>query len=265
MFETSSIDNSEQSTNLFPLASQEWVNCKKNKLLQSLTCVLDPIIEEELTHISQERPDTHKDLEQKESRIKTLERINADKDASILELKEKLSHAQELINAYKQSMKSGDPTPMFKYEYDLTDYSQDTACEHVDILFDTLYELSSIQLNASTNLIENQTSVMIIYMVLHDSQKLKNTVFEYKGTLTNFVDSWNANVVARIEDPVRQKALTAHSPTIKSTLNKAPWKGVSQGSWKSLSYDTSNRNHKIYSKGYNIKSRLEACLLNNRR
>lgn len=260
MFETSSIDNPGINNNQSPSAAPDWVDCKKHELLQQLNNAVAPIIEDELRQINQERPDAQKDLEVKENRIKTLERINADKDAFILELKEKLTHAQELINAYEKSMQIGDPTPMFNYEYDLTDYSQDITCQQVNWLFDVLLSLCQTKLNASTDLIENQTSVLVIYLVLHDSMKLKNTLFEFKGTLTNFVDSWNANVVARIEDPNRRNLLTVNYSSVKSTLNKTPWKGTAQGSWRSLSNDTSNKHHKAYSRAYNIKARLESRL-----
>ena len=187
---------------------------------------------------------------------------NKDKDntivsqaTQIMKLKEQLLHAHELIDTAEKCKATGDPRPMFKYEYDLSDFEESAGIKDIDYIFDSLLYLTEIMLKPGLHLINTASDIIPIYLVLTKDNKLEHTKWQFLGTLKVFCEYWNTNIVPNIKDPERRIALTCNYATIKAAINKAPWKDVSPASWRRLSYESTKRK-KAYQLAFNIKERI---------
>ena len=174
----------------------------------------------------------------------------------LTDCKDKLKQAQEYIKTIEKCKETGDPKPAFNYVYNIEGYGVNTSCKNIETIFDVLLNLANAKVNATEYLIPNASAIVPVYIVLTDSQKIKGTIYQYKGTLPDFCDAWNANVVSRIIDEERKKQLYCEYDSMKATLNKAPWKSIKPVFWR-RSADEGHRSKKILYRGVNIKERIE--------
>lgn len=197
---------------------------------------------------------------------KQLEEQNELKDTcteqakEINELKKKLRHAQDVINKNNQYIANNATRPFFKYEYNLMDFEEDASPDDLDYLFDTFYELVNEKLITGDYLLDCASSVIPIYIVITHTNSKIDPKWTYHGTLADFCEYWNKNVIAHIEDKERARKLKCKAATISAELKKKPWNECSPVSWRSLADDKKSRNRKVMGRAYNIKKRLESKL-----
>ena len=105
----------------------------------------------------------------------------------IKELKKRLIHTQELLRTAEECKATGNPQPMYKYEYDLTDFKTEAGINDVDYLFDCLLYLVDFQIKPEVYLINKASDIIPVFLVLTKDNKLENTKFRFCGSLTAFV------------------------------------------------------------------------------
>lgn len=98
-------------------------------------------------------------------------------------------------------------------------------------LSDLLLELVEYKDGNGDYLIKCEKEIAPIYIILSQDS---NLAYNYTGNRPDFEYFWNDNVVERIQDPIRKKKLTCHETTLKATMNKNPWAGISITSWRGL-------------------------------
>lgn len=179
-------------------------------------------------------------------------------------LKKELIQAQELLKTAEKCKATGDPRPMFKYEYDLSDFNDEAEIKDVDYIFDCLLYLVEFQTKPKNYLINNASDIIPIFLVLTKDNKLENTKWQFLGTLKAFCDYWNTNIVPYIKDPERAKKLACEYSSIKATINKAPWKGTDPISWRRLALEATKKK-KEYQRAFNIKERIVNIITNKQR
>lgn len=185
-----------------------------------------------------------------------LRNVIVDQAKELKDCKEKLKHAQEYIITIENCKNTGYLKPAFNYVYKIEDYGTNASCEDIETIYDVLLNLVDAKQNAIDYLFPNTSAIVPIYIVLTDSQNVKGTKYQYMGTLQDFCDAWNANVVQRISDEERKQQLFCKFGSLKATLYKAPWKNTSPGSWR-RSANEGHRSKKILYRAANIKERLE--------
>ena len=173
----------------------------------------------------------------------------------IKELKKRLIHTQELLRTAEECKATGIARPMYKYEYDLTDFKTEAGINDVDYLFDCLLYLVDFQIKPEVYLINKASDIIPVFLVLTKDNKLVNTKFQFCGTLTAFCDYWNSNIVPHITDSKRAEKLACKYTSIKATIGKTPWKGTDPISWRRLASE-SPKKKKIYQQAFNIKERI---------
>lgn len=173
----------------------------------------------------------------------------------IKELKKRLIHTQELLKTVDECKATGIARPMYKYEYDLTDFKTEAGINDVDYLFYCLLYLVDFQIKPEVYLINNASDIIPIFLVLTKDKKLENTKFQFCGTLTAFCDYWNSNIVPHVKDSKRAEKLACKYTSIKATIGKEPWKGTDPISWRRLASEATKKK-KDYRKAFNIKERI---------
>lgn len=173
----------------------------------------------------------------------------------IKELKKRLIHTQELLKTVDECKATGIARPMYKYEYDLTDFKTEAGINDVDYLFDCLLYLVDFQIKPEVYLINKASDIIPVFLVLTKDNKLENTKFRFCGSLTAFCDYWNSNIVPHITDSKRAEKLACKYTSIKATIGKTPWKGTDPISWRRLASE-SPKKKKIYQQAFNIKERI---------
>ena len=93
-----------------------------------------------------------------------------------------------------------------------------------------------------------------IFLILTGDNRFRKE-YRYKGTLESFCDEWNYNVAANIPDKERSKKLTCNFGSIKTIINRAPFKDSSVASWQSMFDEGKNKG--ILSRALNIKVQME--------
>lgn len=188
---------------------------------------------------------------EREKHKETITRQSVD----ITELKNKLIHTQELLKTVDECKATGVARPMYKYEYDLTDFKTEAGINDVDYLFDCLLYLVDFQIKPEVYLINKASDIIPVFLVLTKDNKLVNTKFQFCGTLTAFCDYWNSNIVPHITDSKRAEKLACKYTSIKATIGKTPWKGTDPISWRRLASE-SPKKKKDYQRAFNIKERI---------
>lgn len=209
--------------------------------------------------LCKEVDDENKALKEENEELKASNKEKDDTIVSqatqIMKLKKELLHAQEIINTAEKCKDTGDPRPMFKYEYDLSDFKESAEIKDIDFMFECLLCLTEVMLKPGLLLINSASDIIPIYLVLTKDNKLGQSNYQFRGTLKVFCDYWNVNIVPHIKDEDRREALTCNYASIKATINKAPWKQVDPSSWRRLSYEATKKK-KAYQHALNIKERI---------
>lgn len=174
----------------------------------------------------------------------------------ITKLKNMLTHAQTLISTAEKCKETGDPRPMFNYEYDLSDHEMEASAKDIETFWDNNFQLTQIMMPDGTYLIDNAAAIVAVFLVYTKSLKLEKTKWHFIGTIINFCYCWNKNVVARIEDKERAAKLTCNSKALTAELNKAPWKKIGPARWRSEANGGSKHKKKL-NRAANIKERIE--------
>lgn len=176
-------------------------------------------------------------------------------NAKMKEYKEKLEHAQEVIKTYQTALETHDPTPTFKYVYDLTDYDQDTPSQQIEENLDKLLNMANIRIKGDQYLIDCQMAVIPLFSLIINSPGKR---IHYSGDLKTLVDTWNENVVPRIDDK-RKDTLKCNYSTISKEMQKTQWKDISPESWSNLYYsgETKSFTKKTLKRAINIKDRYD--------
>lgn len=174
----------------------------------------------------------------------------------ITKLKDLLKHAQTLISTAEKCKETGDPRPMYNYEYDLGDHEMEAGVEDIETFWDNNFQLTQIMMPDGTFLIDNAAAIVPVFLVYTKSLKLEKTKWHFNGTIINFCYCWNKNVAARIEDKERAARLTCNPKTLTAELNKAPWTKIGLGRWRSEANSGSKHKKKL-NRAANIKERIE--------
>ena len=182
----------------------------------------------------------------------------------INEYKKKLKQAQETINSLEKCNGFGYTPPMYKYEYNLCDFSEKANIQDIDYLFDCLSYLTEVLIKPEQYLINTISDIVAIFQVLTKDDNLVNTKFQYLGTLKSFCDYWNTNIVPYIKETERAQKLTCKYSSVKTTIGKAPWKNTTPISWRRLAME-STKKKKIYERAFNIKERTINLITNKHR
>lgn len=227
--------------------------------LNLISNIIYPSLYNENQELTQRNRELESELKNKTENNNELIQTCANQAREINALKEKLKHAQDVINTNENSKQTNDSRVFFnKYEYDLMDFVEDVTTDDVNGLFNKLIELTNIKVDNDNYLIDCASAVIPVYIMLTKSQKIVNTKNHFEGNLKSFCGYWNKNVVSNIEDKERANCLICNYDSIKVEMNKAPWKNVGPAKWRMMALDSKTRNKKPLNRAYNIKGRMES-------
>ncbi len=226
------------------------VQSKLNSFDEIARVVCAPLLDEN----TKLKSDNEKLIEQHNKDQKKIDYL-LDENVKMKEYIEKLEHAQEVIKTYQTALETHDPTPTFKYVYDLTDYDQGTPSLQIENNLDKLLQLANIRIRSDEYLIDCQMAVIPLFKLIINSPGKR---IHYSGDLKTLVDTWNENVVPRIDDK-RKDTLKCNYNTISKEMQKTQWKDISPESWSNLYYsgETKRFPKKTLKRAINIKDRYD--------
>lgn len=172
-----------------------------------------------------------------------LNRLLREKDRRIRELEKKLLQLEGNSDDYI-------------YKYDITNYGGNPSYITVKIFWDGMRSLTNEITQSGEFLIKSQSDVAPVYIILTTSNKFRNSTWHWCGTLKDFCDSWNVNVIPRIDDNERAQKLICNPNTLSKVLNRAPWKNTEISKWKDAASEQP-RYKKDFECALNIKDRFE--------
>lgn len=227
--------------------------------LNQIRNLVNPSLYNKNKELIQENNELKYELNNEKDHNRELTQTCANLAIEVGELKEKLKHAQDVINTNENSKLTNDSRTFFNiYEYDLMDFVEDVTTDDVNGLFNNLIELTNIKIDNDNYLIDCASAVIPVYIMLKKSIKIVNTKNHFVGNLKSFCDYWNKNVVPYIKDEERANCLICNYDSIKSEINKAPWKNSVPSRWRTMALESQTRNKKPLSRAYNIKGRMES-------
>lgn len=179
-------------------------------------------------------------------KISQLERESEEKDKKIANLTKLLYEKQDSGSTKER---------LYDFKYDVTDFQEGVCADDVDSFFEKLIQLTEIRNIDDSYLVDTGIAIVPIFKMITESAKFKGFKWEYKGSLTNFCNYWNINVVGNLKDDTRKESLLCNYESVKAELNSAPWKGYGPASWKMSS--VSPRYKTAIKRAINIKVRME--------
>lgn len=179
-------------------------------------------------------------------RISQLEIENKEKDREIANLKNRLSEKQKSGNKEEG---------LYDFRYDVTDFQEGVCADDVDSFFEKLIQLTEVRNIDDSYIVDTGIAIVPVYKIITESVKFKDSNWHYLGSLKNFCNYWNINVVGNIKDETRKESLLCNYDSVKAELNRAPWKGYGPASWKMSSADKNCKT--AIKRAINIKVRME--------
>ena len=179
-------------------------------------------------------------------RISQLEIENKEKDREIANLKNSLSEKQK-SNTPKEKL--------YVFKYDVNDFQEGMSADDVDSFFEKLIELTELRYIDDSYIVDTGIAIVPIFKMLTESAKFKDTKWQYLGSLKNFCDYWNINVVGNLKDETRKASLLCNYDSIKAELNRMPWKDYGTATWRISS--VAPRYKTAINRAINIKARME--------
>lgn len=172
-----------------------------------------------------------------------LNKLLREKDRRIRELEKKLLQLEGNSDDYI-------------YKYDITNYGGNPSHLTVKIFWDGMRSLTNEITQSGEFLIKSQSDVAPVFIILTKSNKFRNSTWHWCGTLKDFCDSWNVNVIPRIDDNERAQKLICNPNTLSKVLNRTPWKNTEISKWKDAASEQP-RYKKDFECALNIKDRFE--------
>lgn len=126
------------------------------------------------------------------------------------------------------------------------------SSQWVSRFWDVIFTHSQNTSEDGSYYIENSTSVMIVYKIVHESNRI---AYKFTGSYDDYSMSWNANVATRCTDVTRIEELTCKGESIKAEYNKKHWKEQLVGNLERMP-EKSDSHSLVYSKANTIVTRL---------
>lgn len=224
--------------------------------LEAVKSILFPEIIEENNNLKEEIQHKQEQIESLTDENTRLHRALSEQVLLVQEYKDKLENLQKLFNENSQEEVTV-ITDGLDLVFDVTHFNEYIRIDQIHFLFLQLQKLVDIKIEPGKYLLDNASAVVPIYIVLTSSTNIPET-FKYKGSMRDFCNEWNSNVVAYIKDKERAKALTCDYENFKRENSKEPWTRTSPATWRR---DIINSRSKLkLNRAINIKLQLERLL-----
>ena len=168
-------------------------------------------------------------------------------------LQEDYNEAQDIINTLRGRNESASGCGNYDFKYDATNFelAEPDVSDSIFLKLQALVQRTDIRGNY---IVDCASAVIPIFLILTGDNRFRKE-YRYKGTMKSFCDEWNHNVAANIPDKERSKKLTCNFGSIKTIINRAPFKDSSVASWQSMFDEGKNKG--ILSRALNIKVQME--------
>ena len=225
--------------------------------LEAVKSILFPEIIEENNNLKEEIQHKQEQIESLTDENTRLHRALSEQVLLVQECKEKLEKLQKVFDENSQEgvMINSDG---LKFTYNITNFSEYIKIDQLHFLFLQLQKLADIKIEPDKYLLNNAAAIVPIYIILTSSTKIPET-FRYRGSMSDFCNEWNSNVVAYIQDKERAKAITCNPDSFEREHRKEPWPRTSPSTWRR---DIINgRNKRKLDRAINIKIHIENLLV----
>jgi len=225
-----------------------------------LDSLIERMVQARISDVLNENKELKEKLKKKDECIDYLSKENKDfREATanlVLEkqnLLKEYKNAQDTIKTLKGGNISTTGNRDYDFKYDATNFelAEPDVIDSIFLKLQALVQKTDIRGNY---IVDCASAVIPIFLILTGDNRFRKE-YRYKGTLVSFCDEWNFNVAANIPDKERSKKLTCNFGSIKTIINRAPFKDSSVASWQSMFDEGKNKG--ILSRALNIKVQME--------
>ncbi len=217
-------------------------------------------LKEENRQLKEENWQQKEQLENQTDENTRLRRVVSDQALLLQEYKDKL---EKLQRAFDENNQGGMmvSTDGLKFVYNVTHFNEYIKIDQIDFMFLQMQKLVEIKIEPDKYLLDNAAAVVPVYIVLSKRFTMSSTtpyIYSYGGSMRDFCNEWNSNVVAYIKDEERAKALTCVYESFKREHSKAPWSQTSPTTWRRDIINS--RNKTKLDRAINIKMYIDRLL-----
>ena len=225
--------------------------------LEAVKSILFPEIIEENKNLKEKNQQQNEQIECLVDENGSLKSIVADKELELKKCKEQLEKLQKLFNEASQEGVTV-VTDGLDFVFDVTHFNEYIRIDQIHFLFLQLQKLVDIKIEPDKYLLNNAAAIVPVYIILTSSAKIPET-FRYRGSMSDFCNEWNCNVVAYIKDKERAKTITCNYDSFEREHRKEPWPKTSPATWRK---DIINGRNKLkLDRAINIKIHIENLLV----
>ena len=219
--------------------------------------ILFPEMKEENNNLKEEIQQQREQIEDMTDENTKLHRALSEQVLLVQEYRDKLEKLQKLFN---ESSQEGVTviTDGLDFVFDVTHFNEYIRIDQIHFLFLQLQKLVDIKIEPDKYLLNNAAAIVPVYIILTSNTKIPE-IFRYRGSMSDFCNEWNCNVVAYIKDKERAKAITCNPESFEREHRKEPWPRTSPSTWRR---DIINgRNKRKLDRAINIKTHMENLLV----
>ena len=222
--------------------------------------LLFPEVIEENNNLKEENRQQQEKIENLTDENSKLHRALSEQVLLVQKYKDKLEKLQRAFDENSQEgvMINSDG---LKFTYDITNFNEYIKIDQIDFMFLQLQKLVDIKIEPNKYLLDCAAAVVPVYIVLSKRFTMSSTtpyIYSYGGSMRDFCNEWNVNVVAYIKDEERAKALTCVYESFKREHSKAPWSQTSPTTWRRDIINS--RNKTKLDRAINIKMYIDRLL-----
>lgn len=222
--------------------------------------LLFPEVIEENKNLKEENRQQQEKIENLTDENSKLHRALSEQVLLVQKYKDKLEKLQRAFDENSQEgvMINSDG---LKFTYDITNFNEYIKIDQIDFMFLQLQKLVDIKIEPNKYLLDCAAAVVPVYIVLSKRFTMSSTtpyIYSYGGSMRDFCNEWNVNVVAYIKDEERAKALTCVYESFKREHSKAPWSQTSPTTWRRDIINS--RNKTKLDRAINIKMYIDRLL-----
>lgn len=228
--------------------------------LEAVKELLFPEVIEENNNLKEENRQQQEKIENLTDENSKLHRALLEQVLLVQKYKDKLEKLQRAFDENSQEgvMINSDG---LKFTYDITNFNEYIKIDQIDFMFLQLQKLVDIKIEPNKYLLDCAAAVVPVYIVLSKRFTMSSTtpyIYSYGGSIRDFCNEWNVNVVAYIKDKERAEALTCDYESFKREHSKAPWSQTSPTTWRRDIINS--RNKTKLDRAINIKMYIDRLL-----
>lgn len=231
--------------------------------ISEINSLVEQLVQARISDVIKERDELKERVDMQNDTIAHLSEENKDLRDFTVEMALRNRELQKNSNQTTETLQGGNVNVFgsnsFVFKYDATNFvlAEPFSIDSVFLKLQILAQKIDVYGNY---FVDCASAIIPIFITITTDERIDKK-YRYKGNLESFCNEWNCNVAAYITDKKRSNELTCDYNSIKTIINRAPFKDSSIVSWQRM-FDE-GKNKKILNRAINIKVQMEKLFAKN--